>query len=141
MNAGRYDTAIEHLRGACEVMSGLIDQHRSPRFDPVEPERYFDVLVCSIVGQQLSVRAADTIEARLRDLVGALNPRLSRRSATTSCVVLACPDPRLPTPADSLTRLPPVPSLRMISATQMKLRFTPPSPLSRESGRGPRRCS
>ena len=74
MATGRYDTAIEHLRGACEVMSELIAQHRSPRFDPVEPERYFDVLVCSIVGQQLSVRAADTIEARLRDLVGALQP-------------------------------------------------------------------
>ena len=74
MTTGRYDTAIEHLRNACEVMASLIDQHRSPRFDPVEPERYFDVLVCSIVGQQLSVRAADTIEARLRELVGPLQP-------------------------------------------------------------------
>ena len=55
-------------------MASLIDTHRPPEFAPVEPARYFDVLVCSIVGQQLSVRAADTIEGRLRELVGELVP-------------------------------------------------------------------
>jgi DNA-3-methyladenine glycosylase II len=67
--------ALAHLRERCEVMASLIDTHRPPRLNPVSPERYFDVLVCSIVGQQLSVRAADTIEARLRALVGELQPR------------------------------------------------------------------
>ena len=67
---------IAHLRGACEVMEQLIERHRPPQLSPVPPERYFDVLVCSIVGQQLSVKAADTIEARLRELVGELTPKL-----------------------------------------------------------------
>ena len=69
-----YDQALTHLSAHCDVMAGLIEIHRPPGFAPVEPEKYFDVLVCSIVGQQLSVRAADTIEARLRALVGPLNP-------------------------------------------------------------------
>lgn len=66
--------SIAYLRDACEVMNQLIDRHRPPQLSPVSPERYFDVLVCSIVGQQLSVKAADTIEARLRELVGELTP-------------------------------------------------------------------
>jgi DNA-3-methyladenine glycosylase II len=66
---------IAYLRNACEVMNELIDRHRPPQLSPVAPERYFDVLVCSIVGQQLSVKAADTIEARLRGLVGELTPQ------------------------------------------------------------------
>lgn len=70
----KYDEALAHLSDRCEVMAGLIDTHRPPGFAPVEPDKYFDVLVCSIVGQQLSVRAADTIEARLRALVGPLTP-------------------------------------------------------------------
>lgn len=65
---------IAYLRDACEVMEQLIERHRPPQLSPVPPERYFDVLVCSIVGQQLSVKAADTIEARLRELVGELTP-------------------------------------------------------------------
>lgn len=65
---------IAHLREACDVMEQLIERHRPPQLSPVPPERYFDVLVCSIVGQQLSVKAADTIEARLRELVGELTP-------------------------------------------------------------------
>ncbi|AVG23260.1 DNA 3-methyladenine glycosylase II [Pontimonas salivibrio] len=69
-----YAEALTHLGDRCEVMAGLIGIHRPPGFAPVEPEKYFDVLVCSIVGQQLSVRAADTIEARLRALVGPLTP-------------------------------------------------------------------
>jgi len=41
----------------------------------VHPEKYFEVLVCSIVGQQLSVKAADTIEGRLRELLGEFSPK------------------------------------------------------------------
>lgn len=65
---------VATLHASCDVMASLIDSHRAPEFAPVTPERYFDVLVCSIVGQQLSVRAADTIESRLRALVGELTP-------------------------------------------------------------------
>lgn len=74
MTPADIETGIAHLRGECEVMARLIDTHRPPQLAPVEPSRYFDVLVCSIIGQQLSVRAADTIEARLRDLVGSITP-------------------------------------------------------------------
>jgi DNA-3-methyladenine glycosylase II len=66
---------ISHLRKSCEVMAGLIASHRPPQLHPVTPHKYFDVLACSIVGQQLSVKAADTIEGRLRDLVGELTPQ------------------------------------------------------------------
>lgn len=65
---------VDFLRDACEVMASLIDTHRPPGFAPVEPAKYFDVLVCSIIGQQLSVRAADTIEGRVRELAGKLTP-------------------------------------------------------------------
>jgi len=66
--------ATAHLASVCEVMSELIAKHEPPSIAPKPPERYFDVLVSSIIGQQLSVKAADTIEARLRDGVGPLTP-------------------------------------------------------------------
>ena len=75
MTPADIDTGITHLRAECEVMATLIDSHRPPQLAPVDPSRYFDVLVCSIIGQQLSVRAADTIEARLRDLIGPITPQ------------------------------------------------------------------
>ena len=75
------ESGITHLRGQCEVMATLIDSHRPPQLAPVDPSRYFDVLVCSIIGQQLSVRAADTIEARLRDLIGPITPQAILESA------------------------------------------------------------
>lgn len=74
MTPADIETGIAHLRGECEVMATLIAAHRPPQLAPVDPSRYFDVLVCSIIGQQLSVRAADTIEARLRDLIGPITP-------------------------------------------------------------------
>lgn len=74
MTPADIETGIAHLRGECEVMAALIAAHRPPQLAPVDPSRYFDVLVCSIIGQQLSVRAADTIEARLRDLIGPITP-------------------------------------------------------------------
>jgi DNA-3-methyladenine glycosylase II len=70
----RVTDGVAHLRGACPVMARLIDTHTPPQFRPVAPERYFEVLVCSIVGQQLSVKAADTIERRLRDHLGSVHP-------------------------------------------------------------------
>jgi len=66
---------VDYLRTACPVMDSLIAAHRSPEFHPVHPEKYFEVLVCSIVGQQLSVKAADTIEGRLRELLGEFSPK------------------------------------------------------------------
>jgi DNA-3-methyladenine glycosylase II len=66
--------AQQHLRDSCEVMASLIPRFVPPTINPQPPERYFDVLVASIIGQQLSVKAADTIEARFRNLVTTLTP-------------------------------------------------------------------
>ncbi len=66
--------ALDHLTDACEVMATLIDTYPAPAIGPVPRERYFDSLVSSIIGQQLSVKAAATIERRVRDCVGELTP-------------------------------------------------------------------
>ena len=66
--------AEEHLASSCEVMASLIDKHTPPSIEPKDPDHYFDVLVSSIIGQQLSVKAADTIEARLRAGLSPLTP-------------------------------------------------------------------
>ena len=88
---GEIEKGIDHLRQSCEVMRQLIDTHRPPQLHPVTPEKYFDVLSCSIVGQQLSVKAADTIEGRLRVLVGELTPQnvLSRKEEELRSVGLS----------------------------------------------------
>ena len=55
-------------------MTVLIDNYPEPAIGPVPEDKYFDSLVASIIGQQLSVKAAATIEGRVRDLVGDLTP-------------------------------------------------------------------
>ena len=59
-------------------MAGLIPRFIPPPIDPKPPALYFDVLVASIIGQQLSVKAADTIEARFRALVDGVTPESVR---------------------------------------------------------------
>lgn len=58
--------AKTYLATVCDVMASLIETHEPPSIEKKPPGRYFDVLVSSIIGQQLSVRAADTIESRVR---------------------------------------------------------------------------
>ena len=65
--------AQEHLSSVCEVMATLIPLHTPPDISPKAPEQYFSVLVSSILGQQLSVKAAETIEGRV---MGALGPHV-----------------------------------------------------------------
>ena len=67
--------AQEHLNATSEVMAGLISRFVPPPIHPKPPDLYFDVLVASIIGQQLSVKAADTIEARFRLLAGEMSPQ------------------------------------------------------------------
>jgi DNA-3-methyladenine glycosylase II len=67
-------TALKHLARSCDVMAALIDAYPKPRIGPVSEDKYFDSLVASIIGQQLSVKAAAAIEARVRDLIGDLTP-------------------------------------------------------------------
>ena len=63
-----------HLAASGEVMARLIKQFEPPRIDPKPPSAYFDTLVSTIISQQLSVKAADTIEARLRGGVKDFSP-------------------------------------------------------------------
>ena len=63
-----------HLAASGEVMARLIKKFEPPRIDPKPPSAYFDTLVSTIISQQLSVKAADTIEARLRGGVNDFSP-------------------------------------------------------------------
>lgn len=75
------EDAQAHLASACEVMATLIPQHTPPDITPKMPEEYFSVLVSSILGQQLSVKAADTIEARLTNALGPHDPAVLSRAS------------------------------------------------------------
>ena len=59
-----------HLADACEVMATLIERHEIPDITPRHPDDYFEILVDTIIGQQLSVKAANTIIDRFRGAVG-----------------------------------------------------------------------
>lgn len=58
-----------YLAQHCEVMASLIEQHAPRTLEPQPPEHYFEELVSTIIGQQLSVKAAATINARFRAAV------------------------------------------------------------------------
>ena len=69
--------AVEHLRASDETLKGLIDQ-RGPldaealrRGRPTDP---YGTLLRSIIGQQLSTKAARSIYGRLIDLYGGRTP-------------------------------------------------------------------
>lgn len=66
--------ALAFLSDTCEVIAKLSQVYTPPVISPQPPERYFEILVSSIIGQQLSVKAADTIEARLRQTVQDITP-------------------------------------------------------------------
>jgi DNA-3-methyladenine glycosylase II len=67
--------ALAYLSDTCDVIATLAKVYTPPVISPQPPERYFEILVSSIVGQQLSVKAADTIEARLRQAVKEITPK------------------------------------------------------------------
>lgn len=65
MHVDGYAEALEHLRRD-PVLAPLIERHGPPRFQPAtEPERLFARLVDAIISQQISVKVADAIMARL----------------------------------------------------------------------------
>lgn len=73
--------AQAYLASSCEVMAQLIPAHTPPDISPKAPEQYFSVLVSSILGQQLSVKAAETIEGRVVAAVGPHNPAVLSRAS------------------------------------------------------------
>lgn len=62
------DKALAHFRRNDPVIAGLITAHPGPGF--VAHTNYYHELVGSIISQQLSVKAAHTIEGRFKDLFG-----------------------------------------------------------------------
>ena len=67
-----WDAAKAHLRRIDPIMGGIIDRHEDP---PLRSKgRVFETLVHSIVGQQISAKAADAVWGRFVELVGEINP-------------------------------------------------------------------
>jgi DNA-3-methyladenine glycosylase II len=62
-----------YLRDACTVMDALIDEHGHLTLEPQPVDEYFGILTSTIVGQQLSAKAARTITQRIKDLSGELS--------------------------------------------------------------------
>jgi DNA-3-methyladenine glycosylase II len=79
-------TALDHLRGADEVMARLLDEYGSP--DGVlkrrgrRPSDAYGALLRAIVGQQLSTKAARTIYDRLTGLYEGRTPTPAEIIAT-----------------------------------------------------------
>jgi len=53
----------------CEFLGPIVKQHTKCSINP-EEQAPFDALISAIIGQQLSVKAAATIDGRVRTLVG-----------------------------------------------------------------------
>ena len=64
----KLDEAIAHLKAHDPVMADLIAHHPEPTF--TKHPHYYQELMSSIIGQQLSVKAAATIKQRFIDLFG-----------------------------------------------------------------------
>lgn len=76
----------------CSVMADLVERYRPPGFRPRRP---FPALVESIVGQQISIHAADSIMARLKAAVpidpeslASADPRRLRRAGLSRAKAL-----------------------------------------------------
>jgi DNA-3-methyladenine glycosylase II len=71
------DEALDHLSKADDVMAKLIEEHGPLDLEKrtaTRPADAYGALLRSIVGQQLSVKAARTIYERLLDLFGGTTP-------------------------------------------------------------------
>lgn len=79
----KYGSAeVNHLRSRCQKMAALIDRI-GPYQRRVTPNTF--VALCrSIIGQQISVKAANTVNGRFADVVGEMTPEniLKRRAST-----------------------------------------------------------
>lgn len=73
---GNHPDAKKFLSSRCSVMAELIRKFSPPELNSKPPEEYFGILVSSILGQQLSVKAAQTIETRLLSGLGPHDPKI-----------------------------------------------------------------
>ncbi len=65
-------TAAEHLARHDPILAPIIALHGLPRYEPHQD--YYAALVNSIIGQQLSVKAAASIKQRFKNLFGGSLP-------------------------------------------------------------------
>jgi DNA-3-methyladenine glycosylase II len=71
------DEALEHLRGSDDTLRAIIDERGPLDLEARQrgrPEDPYGALLRSIVGQQLSVKAARSIYGRLTDQFGGVTP-------------------------------------------------------------------
>jgi DNA-3-methyladenine glycosylase II len=77
-----WNRARRALKAADSTLAGIIREH--PRVAPVSRGDAFNTLARAIVGQQISVKAADAVWGRFCTTCGELTPRaVLRRRATT----------------------------------------------------------
>jgi len=67
-----FEPSLQHLSSHDPVMARLIAVHEPPGF--TKHSNYYHELIDSIISQQLSVKAARTIEGRFKDLFGGSFP-------------------------------------------------------------------
>ncbi len=65
--------AIEHLSSSDPRMGDIITQYREPRLKP--NGNVGRTLIKAVVGQQISVQAADAVWSRMTDLLGQVTPQ------------------------------------------------------------------
>ena len=76
--------AIRHLQSNDPVLSKLIDKHRSKTY-LISVNSIFITLTKIIIGQQISIEVANSIEIKIKKLLGNINPKK----------ILATPDQHL----------------------------------------------
>jgi len=64
----KLNTAYKQL-ARCELLGNTVKEYGKCKYDP-DSNDPFDTLISSIISQQLSVKAANTIDGRVRALVG-----------------------------------------------------------------------
>ena len=74
------DSALAHLSEHDPIIGRLISTYPAPTFE--RHEKYYQELVDSIISQQLSVKAARTIEGRFKELYGGSFPTPEQIIAT-----------------------------------------------------------
>ena len=76
--------AVKHLQSSDPVLSKLINKHRSKTY-LISENSTFITLTKIIIGQQISIEVANSIEGKIKKLLGNINPKK----------ILATPDQHL----------------------------------------------
>ena len=69
-----WQNAVKHLQSSDPVLSKLISKHRSKTY-LVSTNSIFITLTKIIIGQQISIEVANSIETKIKKLLGNINPK------------------------------------------------------------------